>query len=238
MPFLLGSITAMPLASVALTSLFVLPARVTYGLLVAAQAVYILMVQAIKDPLVGEYDIFQAVSGLVLALVISSSLMAYRAMESESRRAAEHLSDQDTLSDLLNKRAFFERALAVIERGDWLACTLAIIDLDDFKLVNDTFGHKAGDTALIDLGDILRSSFRLGDVIGRFGGDEFMLLLVGTWMRMRSPSVCTGYARRMHVRPRKISARRSPAASERCRPRATIWCSMSSSPERCGRGAA
>ena len=144
------------------------------------------MVQVIKDPLVGEYDIFQAVSGLVLALVISSSLMAYRAMLSESRRAAEYLSDQDTLSDLLYKRAFFERARAVIERGDWLACTLAIIDLDDFKLVNDTFGHKAGDTALIDLGDILRSSFRPGDVIGTFCGDRVSRLRVG-WERAAHP---------------------------------------------------
>ena len=171
--------TFMPLASVALTSLFVLPVRVTYGLLIIAQAVYIAMIAALKDPSIAEYDIFQAVAGFVLALVISASLMAYRALASESRRVAEHLSDQDTLSDLLNKRAFFQRARTVIERGERVACTVAIIDLDDFKQVNDTFGHTMGDTVLVELGAILRSSFRPSDIIGRFGGDEFMLLLIG-----------------------------------------------------------
>lgn len=51
------------------------------------------------------------------------------------------------------------------------------LDLDDFKQVNDSFGHIEGDALLHAIGDILRSSFRESDIIGRVGGDEFVILL-------------------------------------------------------------
>ena len=52
-----------------------------------------------------------------------------------------------------------------------------MLDLDKFKLINDRFGHQAGDQALIDLSLILRACFRRTDTIGRFGGDEFCVLV-------------------------------------------------------------
>ena len=58
-----------------------------------------------------------------------------------------------------------------------------MIDLDDFKTVNDTKGHYTGDVVLQIIGSILRQVFRRSDVIGRFGGDEFLVLLKGTASR-------------------------------------------------------
>src|SRR5207244_12662925 len=59
------------------------------------------------------------------------------------------------------------------------AACLVYVDLDNFKLVNDTQGHKAGDAALVALCRILRESSRPGDVVARLGGDEFVLWLDG-----------------------------------------------------------
>lgn len=52
-----------------------------------------------------------------------------------------------------------------------------MLDIDNFKLLNDTHGHQAGDRYLVEFADILRSSFREDDVVGRIGGDEFFILM-------------------------------------------------------------
>ena len=87
----------------------------------------------------------------------------------------------DNLTGVLNRTGFAVaaarlRAMA-LRRGEPMA--LALIDLDDFKLVNDRGGHADGDRLLLELAGAWTASLRPGDLLGRFGGDEFVVLLAG-----------------------------------------------------------
>jgi diguanylate cyclase (GGDEF)-like protein/PAS domain S-box-containing protein len=88
---------------------------------------------------------------------------------------AEH----DSLTGLFNRNYFqqeLERTVARVARSG-TACALFYIDLDQFKYINDTLGHAAGDRLLVDVATLLSSHVRDGDLLARFGGDEFTLLL-------------------------------------------------------------
>lgn len=103
---------------------------------------------------------------------------------SEQRQLTELLSYQashDALTELYNRREFerrLERALASIAAGA-PASALLYIDLDQFKLINDTSGHVAGDHLLTQLATMMREQLRGGDVLARLGGDEFGVLAAG-----------------------------------------------------------
>jgi diguanylate cyclase (GGDEF)-like protein len=93
----------------------------------------------------------------------------------------ETLSQRDPLTTLYNRRHLMERLegeLARVRRGQTL--TVVMIDLDGFKRVNDSHGHIAGDALLQALAQALASATRTTDVLGRYGGDEFVVLLPGT----------------------------------------------------------
>lgn len=92
---------------------------------------------------------------------------------------AERLADHDVLTPLLNRRAFVrevQRAIALTRRHDTPASVI-YFDLDDFKGVNDRFGHAAGDAVLIAVAERLLAHVREADAVGRIGGDEFAVLL-------------------------------------------------------------
>lgn len=94
----------------------------------------------------------------------------------------------DLLTGVMNKRSFeetVENALASPYEGSGLA--LIILDVDNFKDVNDTLGHDSGDKVLADIGAVLRSVFRSDDYLGRLGGDEFC---VGLRMSLISDEYC------------------------------------------------
>ncbi len=117
---------------------------------------------------------------IVLAL-FSRSLVAHRRLEglSSELAAAAHT---DSLTGLANRRALHERmpqAWAYAQRHDE-PLTVMIIDLDDFKEINDTYGHDAGDHVLEALATCMHSVFRTSDIFGRWGGDEFVAFLPGT----------------------------------------------------------
>lgn len=85
----------------------------------------------------------------------------------------------DELTGLLNRRALEERLGAEISRSSrhQVRTTIVLLDLDHFKLVNDTLGHAAGDRFLVLVGQLMTQQIRTMDVVGRLGGDEFVAIL-------------------------------------------------------------
>ena len=99
--------------------------------------------------------------------------------ESEKKnKALKQMAQRDQLTGLYNKATFRKKVTDYIEEdGDEEVKVLFFIDLDNFKLANDTYGHPFGDKLLNSMGKILQKSFRKADVFGRVGGDEFMVLM-------------------------------------------------------------
>jgi diguanylate cyclase (GGDEF)-like protein len=97
----------------------------------------------------------------------------------ESYEKIEELSYTDSLTRLSNQRYFHKRLEEEINRCQRYDRQLALIffDLDDLKHVNDTYGHLAGDSILRQLGEILRQSIRSIDIVARYGGDEFCVIM-------------------------------------------------------------
>jgi diguanylate cyclase (GGDEF)-like protein len=114
------------------------------------------------------------------ALKLAAEAQQTVQMQRERIRVLEGLSLTDDLTSLVNRRGFdaaLKQTLALARRHRE-GGVLAYLDLDDFKLVNDAYGHSAGDAVLRRIGELLRGNVRSTDVIARLGGDEFAALLV------------------------------------------------------------
>ena len=98
-----------------------------------------------------------------------------------TRRVEEldELAHQDALIALPNRRGFLrelDRLIARVQRYQ-VSAAMLFVDLDGLKMINDSFGHKAGDEALIEVANLLERGVRRSDVVARIGGDEFGILL-------------------------------------------------------------
>jgi diguanylate cyclase (GGDEF)-like protein len=154
----------------------------------------------------GSLEIVQLSSAL-RSLLRRAGAAEQQVIETSSQHAKDvstlrHLAETDALSGLLNRRGFslladdafglyrrYERPLAVL-----------ILDIDFFKNVNDTYGHAAGDLALQAFADACTATVRSTDLVGRYGGEEFVLLLPGTSAE-RAETIAEEISRRLAAAP-------------------------------------
>jgi diguanylate cyclase (GGDEF)-like protein len=101
---------------------------------------------------------------------------------SESLEAARSAATTDRLTGVLNRPALFAELLRAVEEANRydLPLAVAFVDIDRFKAVNDTHGHQAGDAVLRQLAQMLRANIRASDAVGRYGGEEFLVVLTST----------------------------------------------------------
>jgi diguanylate cyclase (GGDEF)-like protein len=99
-----------------------------------------------------------------------------------AKRVAEHQARTDPLTGMKNRRAFTETAesLLKVAAREGRSTSAMLIDIDDFKRINDKHGHATGDAALLHVSRLLMETLRASDVCGRLGGDEFAVLLPNT----------------------------------------------------------
>jgi diguanylate cyclase (GGDEF)-like protein/PAS domain S-box-containing protein len=133
-----------------------------------------------------ESDVWVRISGSP-QFAKDGQFLGYRGVGSDvtalylAKERAEHLATRDPLTGLANRAVFQERLRRGVEdaaRGDRGGAVL-MLDLDNFKSINDSFGHDAGDKLLCQVSDRLSSVIRTDDLIARLGGDEFTIMLPG-----------------------------------------------------------
>ena len=128
----------------------------------------------------------------VLMLSIGAVLMATDRLRTE----LEHLATHDSLTNTLNRRALLQRCDEELERAQRYGNgpSIMMVDLDNFKAVNDTRGHQHGDAVLVHFAECTRQVLRRADRLGRYGGEEFLVLLPDA-----DTAAAQGVAQRIHA---------------------------------------
>lgn len=121
-----------------------------------------------------------AAAGWLAALVLLVVLLATRRRSAAELERFRSVSERDALCGVYNKGALVTLVSGLFaRRGARLRGALLLVDVDHFKRVNDEFGHVEGDEVLRSVGEALRAGFRATDLVGRFGGDEFLVFAEG-----------------------------------------------------------
>lgn len=132
------------------------------------------------------YTFHAAEVGLVIeATLLALGLANWMREHRDARYEAEQVARLDALTHLNNRRAFMELAIPYVNSADRheRPMSLVMMDLDHFKSINDQYGHKTGDLVLIAVADLLKSFSRGSDIVARWGGEEFILLLPETGLK-------------------------------------------------------
>jgi len=147
-----------------------------------------------------------SVAGIVLVAAVATAVAAVFALHLVGRtRAAESLALRDTLTGLPNRALLDDRLDQALQRARRTADAFAlmVVDLDGFKEVNDIRGHEAGDQVLQSISRRLESVVRASDTVARVGGDEFVVLSIGTGTEEET-AVLVGRLRQALRRPYRV----------------------------------
>jgi diguanylate cyclase len=138
---------------------------------------------AVVQSTVGPVEVPLLLAGTLLVIpLVMLRVWQLAQLHVAAQARLERLATHDALTDLANRRALDEHirpALARVAGASSPGLVLLFLDLDGFKTVNDTYGHRVGDALLVAVARRLRTAVRASDVVGRLGGDEFVVLLEG-----------------------------------------------------------
>lgn len=163
------------------------PGKMTYHLLINASPI-----EDGKQQLKGCLTTFQDITAQIesqekLKHTLKELQKTHRKIEKQNKELYL-LANHDQLTGLYNRRAFFQFGEEMFEQhgnsGEALACIMC--DIDHFKRVNDNYGHAAGDDAIKTVASFLRGTVRPQDIVGRYGGEEFCILLPGVKLEIAS----------------------------------------------------
>ena len=151
-----------------------------YALLALARIVHAGWAGAVYDAAAMRFSMFSSLGmhWLSFSFILCALYICYeRALEH-----TQHQASHDGLTNLLNQRGFRELAEAAYRRSwrERKPLALLLLDVDHFKSINDRYGHQSGDLVLRQLADCLRRQARADDIVGRYGGEEFVMLLPRT----------------------------------------------------------
>lgn len=125
----------------------------------------------------GAHTAFTYLMAIVFNILIAFSyvLMLFERLNTQ----IQNMADTDVLTGLLSRRAFINKIQRILSRAqhDNTALSFLVIDIDNFKNINDTFGHFTGDELLKKYADVMKDCFRTEDIVGRLGGEEFAIAI-------------------------------------------------------------
>ena len=121
--------------------------------------------------------VLTATMSMVMFLLVLSRLMGLMSLVQDNERRARHDALHDSLTGLANRVLFTDSVTRFVTASDEGVVSVLFVDLDDFKTVNDSLGHQAGDALLITVAERLESCIRGRDLVARLSGDEFAVLL-------------------------------------------------------------
>lgn len=140
---------------------------------------YLIASIVFKSKEVVAIDCSSCILAFLMAVFLIRILYTQRIRENESRQRIRRMGMVDALTGLYNKASTEFLSKGFLKSEPQQACALMILDFDDFKNVNDTYGHQAGDVVLRSFGRILKRQAGDEHIAGRIGGDEFFLFLKG-----------------------------------------------------------
>ena len=122
------------------------------------------------------YLIYMFIGGVIIVLLLTGLTAALISIN-ENRKNFKRLAVTDTLTGIYNRLGFDEQVEQYMRQNPQKHCVMAMLDIDDFKLVNDMYGHAAGDGVLKKLAESMKQYFSKGVILGRNGGDEFSIFM-------------------------------------------------------------
>ena len=122
------------------------------------------------------YLIYMFIGGVIIVLLLTG-LTAALIFINENRKNFKRLAVTDALTGIYNRHGFDEQVEQYMRQNPQKHCVVAMLDIDDFKLVNDMYGHAAGDAVLKKLAESMKQYFSKDAILGRNGGDEFIIFM-------------------------------------------------------------